>query len=71
MITMFAKIWVVGKIVNKETGEWLCCGAFTDLNTAIKICMDKTYFIGPCYLNNEIHNEKVPWLGSYFPLDLR
>ena len=70
MVTMFTKIWVVGRITNKETGAWLFCGVFTDMNTAIKVCEDKTYFIGPSFLNNEIHNEKVPWVGSFFPLNL-
>ena len=70
MVTMFTKIWVVGKIINKETGVWQICGVFSDLTAAIKVCENKTYFVGPAYLNNEIHNEKTPWIGSYFPLDL-
>lgn len=71
MVTTFAKIWIVGRMIDKEAGVWQFCGAFTDINTAIKICENKTYFIGPSFLNNEIYNEKVPWVGSFYPLDIK
>ncbi len=70
MIPTFAKIWIVGKLINKETGAWLCCGAFSDINTAIKVCQDKNHFVGPAFLNNEMYNETVPWVGCFFPLNL-
>ena len=67
---MFAKIWIVGKITNKDSGVWLFCGCFTDMNTAIKICENKDYFIGPAFLNSELYNEKVPWVGCFFPMNI-
>ncbi len=71
MVTNFAKIWFVGHITDRESGAWRCCGVFSDINDGIKICEDKNYFVGPAYLNQELYDEKFPWVGSFFPLDLK
>lgn len=68
MLMDFAKIWIVGKIINGSEHRWKLCGVFSDINHAILVCEDTSYFIGPAYLNNELHNQEIPWVGCYFPL---
>lgn len=60
------ELFVVGKINRENYLEWEFIGIFDKKELAEKECLDDTYFVGPCVLNNAVH-ERVNWPKAYFP----
>lgn len=64
------KLWVVGKIMNPDTGcdIWEFCGVFDTEKKAIEVCKTENYFVGPVDLNFVVPEPSVNWPNSYYPI---
>jgi len=64
------KLWIVGKILNPDTGcdIWEFCGVFDTEEKAVAICKTEDYFVGPADLNFIVPDPTVDWPNAYFPL---
>lgn len=61
------KLFVVGKIGEENPFEWEFMGIFDDQKIAEGHCKDKTFFVGPCNLNEYTGDERIYWSNGYFP----
>lgn len=61
------KLWIVGQVVKNSRIDWEFAGIFSTKEKAIEACLDLTYFIGPCVLDQKIPEESVEWPNCYYP----
>ncbi len=60
-------IWIVGKALDLGTSAWQFHGAYEKQNLAENFCIDDSYFVGPCFLNEAIASVVLDWKGAYYP----
>jgi hypothetical protein len=48
--------------------RWHIQGVASDELSAIKLCVDENYMIGPLPMDNALPHTRVEWAGAYFPL---
>jgi hypothetical protein len=51
-----------------EWSVWHIQGIASDELTAIKMCVDENYMIGPLPVDNALPENRLDWAGAYFPL---
>jgi hypothetical protein len=64
-----SKVEVIGP--DGQKGEWKIWhiqGLASDELTAIKMCVDEHYLIGPLPIDNALSEARLDWAGAYFPL---
>ena len=63
------KVWIVGKLLeySKKGSRWDFGGVFSSEEKAKTACYDKTYFMGPAILDEEVPEASVPWDDAYYP----
>ena len=63
-------VWVIGRRQPKKTGpaDWHIQGIADNEETAVAMCLDKNYWIGPLPINTALPHKRIEWVGSYFPL---
>lgn len=48
--------------------DWYIQGIASDEETAIDMCRDEMYFIGPLPFNAALPHKAQEWVGAYYPL---
>lgn len=63
-------IWICGRREDRGDlpGHWHLQGVSDDEETALAMCRDETYFIGPIPKNVALPHGNLEWVGCYFPL---
>lgn len=63
------ELFVVGKHVAETTcgHVWEFQGIFESILKAEEACLNESYFVGPCELNQSIPDESREWPGAYYP----
>ena len=59
-------VWIVFRLSTDGTGVHLQ-GVFEDEEKAVACCNDETYLIGPVPLNTGFSENRMDWVGAYFP----
>jgi len=64
-------LWLcLENIAVKEKGVVVeIVGIFASEELAIKACLEPNFIIGPCTLNEALHDRDAEWVGAYYPLD--
>ena len=60
-------VWIVIRTDNDRNGEWHIQGVGTSEASAVSMCVNETYFIGPIPVDSPLPESLVQWVGSYFP----
>jgi hypothetical protein len=63
-------IWIVGRREDKGEhypGEWHLQGVSDNEQTAIAMCRDENYFVGPLPVNVLLPHRTIEWIGLYWP----
>lgn len=65
-------VWLVGRhdpnIGKKGFENWHIQGIASDEKTAVEMCADENYFVGPLPVDAALTHEYIEWVGCYFPL---
>lgn len=67
-------VWIVLRRQEKPDGgpaDWHIQGVGTDEQSAINLCADESYFIGPLPIDVVMPHELINWTGAYYPLRVK
>lgn len=61
-------IWIVfRRDANVSPPQWHLQGVGSNETSALQMCLDENYMLGPVPIDTSLSNDRIEWAGAYFP----